>query len=112
MADLEEKLSAIMNDPQMMQQLSAMAQNLGLGQGGANSAPAEGMPDPALLQQLSGIAGQGAVDKREQALLGALGAYLSRERISRLERAMRAAKMAKFATAALGSGGAFLSSGR
>ena len=57
--------------------------------------------DIAAVQRITGLAKQTGVDKREQALLRALGGYLSKDRIGRLEKAMRAAKMAKIATSAL-----------
>lgn len=103
MAELEDKLGAILNDPQMMQQLTAMAQALGSSQ--QETPQSEAMPviDPTILRKLTSLAGQGQIDQRQKALLGALGGYLSHQRISRLERAMRAAQLAKIATAALGS---------
>ena len=49
--------------------------------------------------------------RAERALLRALEAYLTGDRVARLEKAMRAAKMAKFATGFLGQQG-FLHLGR
>lgn len=113
MSEMEDKLSAIMNDPQMMQQIFAMAQSLG------SSMPSQEQPskdmypdiDMNMLQKISGLARQSSIDRREQTLLQALSAYLSGDRIQRLERAMRAAKMAKTASAFLGQQG-LLTNGR
>lgn len=119
MEEMEEKLGSILNNPQMMQQIMTMAQALGQSQ---SSAP---LPEPprqeqtslpnidfGMMQKLAGFAQQSGVTKEEQALLKALGPYLSRDRVSKLEKAMRAAKMAKFASAFLNSGGLQLLSGR
>ena len=105
MEGMEEKLGAILGNPQMMQQIMALAQSMG------NAAPApspepprqEG-PDPAAVRNLMAAIQGSGVDGRQRALLCALEPYLTRDRISRLERAMRAAKLAGMATAFLGGG--------
>jgi len=112
--DLENKLGAMLNDPQTMQKIMAMAQTLGQQQSKESDqttkkeAPASehaGFPLPdidlGVLQKIIGISGKSSVDKNQKALLNALGPYLSRERIVKLERAMRAAKMANIASALL-----------
>ena len=108
MDEMEDKLGAILNNPQMMQQIMTMAQTLG-GQSEPSKPepPPQAMPqiDFALVQKLSGLAGQSGIDQREKALLGALQAYLTGDRVARLERAMRAAKMAKLTTAVIGQQG-------
>lgn len=104
MDDLENKLGAIMNDPDMMQKIMSLAQNLN-----QNSPPpkAEKPSNPfpdidiSLLQKLSGFAGKSNIDPNQRNLLQALAPYLNHQRISRLERAMRAAKMAGMATTLL-----------
>ena len=111
MAELEDKLGAILNDPQMMQQIMSMAQMMG--QMAPQQPPKEEPPpqtlpnlgDTAMLQRIYGIARQGSVDKNQQALLRALSPYLSKDRIIKLEKAMRAAKIAAVASTALGAGG-------
>jgi len=114
MEGMEEKLGAILNNPQMMQQIMAMAQSMG-----NQSEPEkkqdtpkqqEPMPpslsdmDMGMLQKISGLAGQSSIDRDQQTLLKALSPYLSRDRVGKLERAMRAAKMARMASSLLGSG--------
>ena len=106
MAEMEDKINAVLNNPQLMQQIMTMAQSLGQPSPQSELAPptsANSMPDPALLQKLSGLTGSTAVDPEQKALLAALGPYLSRERVRRLEKAMQAAKLAKLASAFLGS---------
>ncbi len=112
MDEMEEKLGAILGNPQMMQQIMAMAQSFQeppkKGPPPKQEAPKENfLPDIDLgtIQKISRLAKQGNIDKREQALLRALGAYLSKDRIGKLERAMKAAKLAQIASSALGAGG-------
>ena len=119
MSEMEEKLASILGNPQMMQQIMAMAQALGQSQS-EPSKQEERKPDPpppqpqmqmpsggdlAMIQKLFGMARQSGIDKNQQTLLRALGPYLSRERIVKLEKAMRAAKLAGIASTALGSSG-------
>lgn len=106
MDDLEDKLGAILNDPKMMQQIMSMAQSMGGQSGEKQDRPPKQenlFPeiDMATIQKISGLAQKSSIDKREQALLRALGAYLSKDRISKLEKAMRAAKIAKIASSTL-----------
>ena len=107
MSEMEEKLNSVLNNPQMMQQIMSMAQSLG-GQMPKEDSPHnnENLPeiDLGLLQKISGLAGQSGIDKNQRSLLHALGPYLSRDRIGKLEKAMRAAKMARMASALIGSG--------
>lgn len=112
MAEMEDRLNSILSNPQMMQQIMSMAQALGAGQPETEGPKEAKSPPPsfpdidmATMQRISGLARQSGIDKREQSLLRALGGYLSKDRINRLERAMRAAKMAKIATSALGQRG-------
>lgn len=111
MENLEEKLNAMLSNPQMMQQVMAMAQNLGLGTPPApepppqptQASPMQGI-DLSMLQKFSGMAQNSVIDQNQSNLLHALSPYLTGDRIGRLEKAMRAAKMAKFATGFLGQG--------
>ena len=124
MAEMEDRLNSILGNPQMMQQIMAMAQSLGQTQG-EPPRQEESKPEPppqqpqmpsgnelAMMQKLFGMARQSGIDKNQQTLLKALGPYLSRERISKLEKAMRAAKMAGLASSVLGSSGLPFLSGR
>ena len=110
MDDIENKLSAILGDPQMMAQIMTMAQQLG---GSMNESPAPPPPPPpsppdlgidiGTLTKIAGLAGNAAIDQNQNALLCALGPYLSNERVRKLEKAMRAAKLAGIATTVLSS---------
>jgi len=115
MDGMEEKLNAILGNPQMMQQIMSMAQAMGQQEEPKPEPPPQnngGGLDLAMIQKLSGIARQSSIDKNQQNLLRALGPYLSRERITKLEKAMRAAKIAGIASTALAGSGLSLLSGR
>lgn len=108
MSDLEQQLSAVMNDPAMMEKIMALAQSMGSNPP-SDKQPVEKEPtcsfpdiDLSMIQKLSGFAGKSRIDSNQKALLQALRPYLSGHRIQRLERAMQAAKMAGFATSLLG----------
>lgn len=109
MDDLQTRMGAILNDPEMMKKISAMAQSLSLNQDPQQQAPPQPQQqptlpniDPGMLQKLAGFAGQTGIDNNQKTLLHALNPYLSNERISKLERAMRAASMARMASVFLG----------
>ena len=111
MSELEEKLGTLLSNPQLMQQIAAMAQ--AIGQSSPQQAPsAPALPDSAMLKSLSEMAQAGRIDREQQELLHALSPFLSQTRIGKLERAMRAAKMAGFASIFLKSGGLNLFGGR
>lgn len=119
MSELEEKLGAILGNPQMMQQIMTLAQSMGSEIDGS-APPAEPVNtpaafpalDPVQIQRLSALAGGANVDSHQQALLQALGPYISQSKVGKLERAMRAAKMAKLASGFLGQNGIALLTGR
>ena len=105
MEGMEEKLGAILGNPDMMKQIMSMAQSLGSSQPPeAPTPPAELGIDPAMIQQAMTLIRGSGVDPHQQTLLRALEPYLSRDRIGRLQRAMRAAKLASLATQFLGGG--------
>ena len=127
MDGIEEKLSSILSNPDMMNTIMNMAKALGQSQ----PEPAPQQPSPAkqpplqqkapppigkneleMISRISSLSQQTGLDRQEQALLRALNPYLTRDRLSKLEKAMHAAKMAKFATIALDRAGAHPKNGR
>lgn len=110
MDEMEEKLGAILGNPELMAQIMQMAQSLN--PGGSTQPPREEEPpsreeppagiDFSLLGQISRLASETNLDSQQRTLLKALGPYLRSERIHKLERAMQAARMAHLASALLG----------
>ena len=115
MSEMEDKLNSVLGNPQMMQQIMSMAQTLSQSPSPQNE-PIKKAEAPqidlALVQKLSGLAGQSTIDSNQRALLQALHPYLSHNRVIKLEKAMRAAKMAKLASGFLNQGGLSLLTGR
>ena len=107
MDDMQSQMNAILQNPEMMEKISALAQSLGSAPVDAPkpTEPTSSFPDIdiGMLQKLSGFASQSSIDGNQQNLLRALGPYLKGDRIHRLEKAMRAAKMARLASGFLGS---------
>ena len=109
MDQMEDKIGAILNNPQLMGQIMSMAQSLGQNAPAPNPEPqsSPSLPnfDPALLQKFASLAGKSGIDGNQQTLLRALNPYLSHHKVEKLEKAMRAAKMARLASGFLGNGG-------
>lgn len=117
MDDMQAKIGAILNDPEAMQKIMSMAQALGQGSHTDSKestksdatqhsdAPAFSLQDIDLgmIQKITSLTQRTGIDHNQKTLLKALGPYLSRERVSKLERAMRAAKMASIVSSFLGS---------
>jgi len=115
MEGMEDKLGAILNNPQLMQQIMSMASSLsGPSPEREPDIPANPLSDfdPAMLQKLMGLAGNLNINENQRALLLALRPYLTEGRIEKLEKAMRAAKLANAASAALNSGALSFLTGR
>ena len=115
MSEMEEKLNALLSNPQLMQQIASMAQAMG---SQAPQQPPEQTPsampalDPRLLQTVAQTMGQTGIDSNQKALLHALSPYLSTNRVQKLERAMQAARLAGAASAFLNAGGLQMLTGR
>ena len=111
MSELDEKLNSILSNPAMMQQIMSLAQALNQSEAQRQStnstAPPQQSAEPAvkeapfnpnLLNKIAGLMERGSIDKNQESLLKALGPYLSRQKLQKLERAMHAAKMAGVAS--------------
>lgn len=114
MDEMEEKLGAILGNPQLMQQIMSMAQSLG--QSAPEPPPPKQEPpsvapdiDPAMIGKFMSLAGKTDIDRNQKALLGALKPYLTQQRLQKLEKAMRAARLAGAASSLLPDGIPFLS---
>ena len=78
--DMQAQMNAILQDPEMMQKISALAQSLNPQPTQEQSSPppaSRGFPDldPGMMQKLFGFAQQSNIDTNEQKLLQALGPY-------------------------------------
>ena len=120
MSELDDKLGAILGNPQLMQQIMNMAQSLG--QADPSPPSKQEIPvesgavspefDPAIVSKIMSLAGKSKIDRNQRTLLDALEPYLSRQRLQKLEKAMRAAKLADVASGLLQSGAIPFLSGR
>ena len=123
MGEIEEKIGAVLNNPQLMQQIMAMAQSMGSTDSATNADPPEPQPrqtqsplpdgiDLGSIQRIAGLAQRSQIDNNQRTLLRALRPYLSSDRISKLEKAMRAARLAGVVTTVLGGSGSLFFPGR
>ena len=111
---MEDKIGAILANPQLMQQIMSMAQSLGQSAPPPPPPPKQepecqnqpSMPDidPALIGKIMSLAGTTNIDRNQKALLCALEPYLTKQRLEKLEKAMRAARLAGAVSAILPNG--------
>lgn len=114
MGEIEDKINAVLSDPQQMAEISRLAQSL-MGGGQTDTQPEPERRDtpgkapllPDLGGLLGGLGGGGNAPSggEHQALLEAMLPYLSPHRQEKLRAAMRLGKMAKLAGFALKSHG-------
>lgn len=133
MEGMEEKIGALLSNPELMKNIMTMAQSLGQNTPQqeppqaqpqkqaqpqqktplqAKSAPSIGKNELEMISKISTLSQQTGLDRQEQTLLKALNPYLTKERLEKLEKAMHAAKMAKFATVAFSQSGGPNKTGR
>lgn len=111
---MEDTLNRILSDPDSMAQILALARSFGMGQESESSSVSEPaqrgsffMDEGMLMQMMQIFQVMQERDPRQEALLGALRAYLAPERQKKLDRAMELARLTKLAGIALGPGGLF-----
>ncbi len=110
----EQAVSAMLQDPEQLQKIFALAQSLGFSPPAAQEAPppppepAAAPPAPAMQppdekQQALGelLQKAGKLDRRQENLLNALKPFLKPERREKIDRAMQAARISRLAGAAL-----------
>ena len=106
MSELEDRINAVLSDPQQLQQLTEMASRLmgGLSSGGEASTPAEASSPaatnplgntglPAMLTQVM----QNMKPGKKSPLLDAMAPYLNDQRRAKLERSLHIASAARLA---------------
>ncbi len=110
MAEFDDKLNSILGNPEIMNQIMAMAGALNQ-QGAPSPAPQSPSPqqqpasatfNPAAIQGMMQMLGNTQIDAKQRNLIHALQGYLPSDRLQKMEKAMQAAKIAKYASAALG----------
>ena len=98
MEDLADKLSGILNDPESMAQVKAMAESLFSGGEnplagmGSNPSPAEDIPDVGSIMRVVNLLKNQQADNRS-GLLMALKPHLSSERQLRVDKAVKILKL-------------------
>lgn len=95
MSELEERISAILNDSEQMEKITAMAQKLM----GASGGELDGVPLPGELSRL-----MGGADDDKTALLEAMKPYLSEKRRVKMDKAIKVARIARLARFAMNEG--------
>lgn len=102
MSELEERLQALLSDPEELSRVAQMAQSLmGQAENGA-SAEEPGALNGGVQRLMQNLTGGDGKNR----LLQALSPYLGEERRRRLSRALRTATAARLALAALSERGA------
>ena len=98
MDGLEDKLSAILSNPDAMGKIAEMARSLGMSppeDGGTDTEAEEG-----LVRRAIGLLRTRSLSSDENALLDALRPFLSVERQRRMDRAIKIARLASLASLA------------
>lgn len=109
MDDINEKLNSLLSNPQLMQQIMAMAQSINSNQSPPPNSEKKDRPDEnagfdtAAVSKIMKLVGNTGIDSNQKSLLRALSPYVTHRKIDKLERAMQAAKLASAASAAFGS---------
>lgn len=106
--DIGQMLQSVLNDPEQMGKITAMAQSL---MGGEAKPDTPQAPEPAaasvstaapfseakLLSAIAGMMGQKNEQSRSAALLSAMRPYMRPEKQEKLDRAMQIARMVRIA---------------
>ena len=110
MAEFEDKLNAVLPNPELMGQILSMA-------GSLNQQPSTPPPpppsanfgsmpfDPGAMAGMMQMLKATQLEPRQRNLVQALRGFVPEDRLVRLEKAMQASLIAKFASAAMNQGG-------
>lgn len=104
MSDFEERLNSLLNDPEQMDRIAAMAKSLMGGESGPDPQPkpTEGFDIPDLGKLMASFGGGGGNSDNKRALLEAMKPYLAPHRREKLDKAMKLARMIGMAETAFG----------
>lgn len=106
MDDFDQKLDAILGNPDLMQQIMALASQINTSDTKKQEEPKEKTQQETaipplngnLIRGISNLLNNTGIDKNQQALLSALKPYIGVEKAQKLEKAMQASKMAQLAS--------------
>lgn len=110
MAEFEDKLNAVLSNPELMGQILSMAGSLNQQQTAPPPPPQPAnfgsMPfDPGAMAAMLQMLKATQLEPRQRNLVQALRGFVPEDRLVRLEKAMQASLIAKFASAAMNQGG-------
>ena len=110
MAEFEDKLNAVLSNPELMGQILSMAGSLNQQQAAPPPPPPSAnfgsMPfDPGAMAGMMQMLKATQLEPRQRQLLQALRGFVPEDRLVRLEKAMQASLIAKFASKAMNQGG-------
>ena len=108
MAEFEDKLNAILSNPDLMGKIMNMAGSMNQPPPPTPAPPSSfgGMPfDPGTMASMMQMLKATQLDPKQQGLIRALRGFVPDDRLVRLEKAMQASLIAKFASAAMNQGG-------
>ena len=105
MNELEDKLNALLNDPEQMERFSDFAKSV---MGGISAPEKNSEPglDTGMIKRLGALlSGSGEKTSRDKKLLDAMRPYLSEKRRYKMDKAMKIARLAAVAELAAGEFG-------
>ena len=110
MAEFEDKLNAVLSNPELMVQILSMAGSLNQQPSAPPPPPPSAnfgsMPfDPGAMAGMMQMLKATQLEPRQRNLVQALRGFVPEDRLVRLEKAMQASRIAKFASAAMNQGG-------
>lgn len=110
MAEFEDKLNAVLSNPELMGQILSMAGSLNQQPTAPPPPPPSAsfgsMPfDPGAMAGMMQMLKATQLEPRQRNLVQALRGFVPEDRLVRLEKAMQASLIAKFASAAMNQGG-------
>ena len=108
MAEFEDRLGAILSNPDLMGQIMSMAESMN-----QQSPPPPPQPsgfgampfDPGAMAGMMQMVRATQLEPRQRNLIQALRGFVPDDRLARLEKAMQASLIAKFASKAMNQGG-------
>lgn len=112
MDDIDQKLDAILGNPDLMQQIMSLASQINIPEIQKPEQQKETVKeektipslDGNLIKGISNLLNNTGIDKNQQTLLSALKPYIGAEKTRKLEKAMQASKMAQLASTYLNIG--------